>query len=241
MKKHLLILLLLTLLLANCNGQSLTEMLNGTATPTATATSTPSPIPTSTHTPQPTATAVPVDFTIPDNFIEKPIPEIGLTIAMPDDWFYLYEKQQNTSAFFVSKEDIEEYGRFSTGLSVNILSDIEDPAVIINNYIDGILMADTTKEIYTEENSYLDNSEKILFRACVILAELEISPNDPNPSPEKKIIYMGIADPYQKIGYLIIFESPSSEWNDAWLNNGVYITQSVISSIDSNFLSLNNN
>ena len=239
MRKHLLILLLLSLLLSNCNGQTISEVLNGTAT--ASATSTQTPLPTSTHTPQPTTTPVITEISIPDGFIEKDIAQLGLSVWMPENWFYHYEEQGNTSAIFVTKESIEEYGRFSTGLSVNILSEIDEPAVIVNNFIDSILMAETTKNIISQDNRYLGDNEDVLFRACYIAAEIEIDPNDPNPSREKTIIYMAIADTDHKKVYLVFFESPSSEWQDAWLNDGVYITQSIIESIDNNLLLLSNN
>ena len=241
MRKRLLILFLLTGLLANCNGQSITEVLNGTATPTITTTSTLTPLPTSTHPPLPQLTATPNVFHIPDGFIEKTIPEVGLSIGMPDNWFYYYEEQDNTSGVFVTKESIEEYGRFSTGLSANFISAIDEPEVFVNNFIDSILIADTTKDLFSQDNRYLGDSEDILFRACYISAEIEIDPKDPNPSKDKTIIYMAIADPDHHSVYIVFFEAPSSEWKDAWLNYGVYMTQSIIDSIDNNLLSFTSN
>ena len=198
-------------------------------------------MPTSTYTPQPTATATTVQMSVPDGFIQKTIPELGLSVLQPENWYYRYEEQGNTSAIFVTKENIEEYGRFSTGLSVNIISEIDQPTVIVNNFIDSILMAETTKEVFSQDNRYLGDGEEILFRACYITAEIEIDPNDPNPSKEKTIIYMAIADPEHKSVYILFFESPSSEWEDAWLNYGVYISQSIIESIDDNLLTLTSN
>lgn len=56
----------------------------------------------------------------PAGFTWQEIPELKAALLKPNGWFFKREKQKDTLAYFITKEDIDKNGQFQTGLSVNV-------------------------------------------------------------------------------------------------------------------------
>jgi hypothetical protein len=128
--KHILKIIFLSLFVSGCSGMQLFQ-----PTPTAT------PLPTFTVTIAPTNTPVPESTVasssdlaaeylslvpqIPSGFEWKILPDKNLAVVIPDGWFFKEEThaELNLDGVYVTKENIDETGRFSTGLSVLIFKD----------------------------------------------------------------------------------------------------------------------
>ncbi|MBI5298604.1 MAG: hypothetical protein HY869_24275 [Chloroflexi bacterium] len=141
--KRICVSILITLILSSCSAlpflqptPTLTPTPTHTPTPTSPPTNTPTSTPTRTatptltRTPRPTATQDVSGYlsllpSIPPGFQWIILPDEGLAFLQPDGWFYKQEFHPELSldGFFVSKENIDVTGRFSTGMTIYVYKD----------------------------------------------------------------------------------------------------------------------
>ena len=57
----------------------------------------------------------------PSGFAWKPIESVKAAFLMPEGWHFKEESSANTTAFFISEENIDTSGAFQTGLTVNVI------------------------------------------------------------------------------------------------------------------------
>jgi hypothetical protein len=214
----------LTLLFVSCNslaGDISTSTPKLTETPIPLPSFTPSPIPaiTSTYTP-----TLPLNLpTIPNGFTWKIVEETQIGFPIPDGWFYKEEKQGNTYAYFATKENIDGGKIFSTGLTINIVKDENiNAAEEAERYINGIANSPTTKKIIG--NWHYSQADIVSFQ-IEVEAEFPQAPNN-DPNRNKTIHYTTAAKTDTNTLYLIIFESPTSIWNEE-KEKGKYMIQLV--------------
>ncbi|MGB8130118.1 MAG: hypothetical protein WCG81_10025 [Candidatus Angelobacter sp.] len=140
--------------------------------------------------------------TPPAGFTWQEIPELKTALLKPDGWFYKREEQKGTLAYFISKENIDKDGRFQTGLTVNVFHLKKDSAVERGKGI--IQQLATTKNVKTLATDFG------LFQEFFCLVK------DTDPSGTTVIFTLAVANPKTNTLYLLIFESPESEWEAAW-------------------------
>ncbi len=224
--KSIYVLLLVTfLVLLACSGLSTLEP---TSTPVPTSTQVPTPIPT-VVTSTPVSALLTDAANVPDGFAVQEIAGFPLSVLVPEGWYFLQEELDGVDAFFVTKESIETFGRFTTGLTVNIVQqDIQrfDVDASASGYIDAQASAETTTRIVTSEKLQSDDGSLHLY-FLMIEASLPVDPKDPVAAPEKTLVYQAIADTNTGLIYLMIFESPRETWDEEFKNNGSQLIFSV--------------
>jgi hypothetical protein len=176
-------------------------------------------------------TAAQQPTTIPEGFEQKYISDLNINVLVPTGWFYKWVPQSDTKAFFITKEDIDVTGRFSTGLTVNIEYDVENVDETAWSFITTVANQSITKKVLGEGIKSSNKTNTMILYGVTVEAELPVSNNDPNPNPEKTLSYFSIADIQTNTLYLMIFESPRNEWDSEWNQFGVEVTFSVINAI----------
>lgn len=176
-----------------------------TLTPAATKTKTP------TSTPAPTATPdLPV---APTGFEWKFVPESSLAFLMPEGWHFKAEKHETTYAYFATKENIDEVGQFSTGMTINVVNDKSIDAVeYAKGIIENLAKSATTKKIIGQWEYEQDP---------VVSYQLHIEAEYPNiksddPNHKKTLYYTTIAHRDTNTLYIVMFESPIKLWDVEW-------------------------
>lgn len=208
-----------------CSGLSSVQP---TATPQPTSTPIPTPVP-PVNTGTPVSTLLTDAANVPDGFSVQKINGYPLSVLVPDDWYFLQEEKQGVDAFFVTKESIETFGRFTTGLTVNIVQqDIQsiDVDASASAYVDAQASAETTTKIVVSDKVQSDDGSLHLY-ILIIEATLPVNPNDPIPAPDKTLLYQAIADLKTGLIYLMIFESPRETWDEEFKNNGSKLIYSM--------------
>ena len=128
--KNLIITVISLFLLSSCstsqNQPTQAITLTPTAKPTMTNTPKPSPTPTLTPTTDPILEYLHRLPRQPDGFEWRYVPEVNMAVFIPDGWFFKYEYRDDLDfdTLYVTKENIDEAGMFSTGLSVFVFSNI---------------------------------------------------------------------------------------------------------------------
>jgi hypothetical protein len=140
--------------------------------------------------------------TPPAGFTWQEIPELKAAFLKPDGWFYKREEQKDTLAYFITKENIDKGGRFQTGLTVNVFHLKKDSAVERGQSI--IQQFATAKNV----NTFATDVGPFQEFACLA--------KDTKSSGTIVIYAQAVANPKTNTLYLIIFESPESDWDAAW-------------------------
>lgn len=166
----------------------------------------------------------------PAGFEWADLPDLKYAILVPDGWFVKRVFQGDTEAIFVTEEDIEVSGRYSTGMGINIIQNVNNVDGAAQSFIQNIASLETTTKIL---DSIQMSSETNVVRmyAIVIEAELPINPNDPVPTPFKTLTYHAFADTETNTLITMIFESPSDQWESEWNERGVTISLAFIDSV----------
>lgn len=219
-----------TVFLLSCSGVSSVQ-----PTPTST------PLPTSTATIEPTKTSIPsptITSTpdlvgeylslvpeIPPGFEWKIIPEKDLAVVIPNGWFFKEETRAELGldGVFVTKENIDEVGRFSTGLSVLIFRDFQDneeaeqfaQEMLVNH-----ANLETTQEILKAWD-YQSGSSTIhhLRIRAEYPYETEINKN--------KIVHFSASVANNSL-YWAVFESPEGLWEETLEDYGIVLDYIVV-------------
>jgi hypothetical protein len=157
---------------------------------------------------------------IPEGFSWKVIPQRGLAVLLPDGWFYKEEPQDDLKydGVYVSKENIDETGRFSTGLSVFVFYGFNNKTET-EEYARSLVAQqknlETTKEIIKEWD-YTTNTYTVhhLRIKAEYPYEDEINQN--------KIVQYSVMFTNDSV-YWIVFESPASQWDQTIANYGILL------------------
>lgn len=242
MKHRYFLFLLLPLLLAQVGCQAIAQ-LSPTATPlptntplptaTAVPTQTPSPEPTATFTPLPTATSVPATSTVAASGAtgqNQPVAKLDLTVRMPEGWFYKEQEVANTIAFFVTKEDIAVHDRFSTGLTVNVVTNLPDALEQSIQLGQGLADLETQVQLF-DAQSWTTPNEVMVQHHIDMLVDVPVDARDPVKAPIKHLRYDVIADLENDIMYLILFETPEATWAEEWDLHGKAIIEDLLMQI----------
>ena len=220
--KHPWMTFLLPIVLIACSGISLFRPYP-TATPTATTFPSNTPKPKVTSTPDYVAEYLPLLPEIPAGFSWRIVPELKLAVLIPDGWFF---KQEISSvagiigAVYVSQENIDELGRFSTGQTVFVYQP-DSPEAFAANVLTGLENADTTTKVIKSWDYQADTY-------VVHHLRVEASfPDEANPDNRKKTVQYSTLVKGEWV-YLIVVESPTSIWEQVSTDYGILLDYVVI-------------
>jgi hypothetical protein len=146
--------------------------------------------------------------TPPAGFTWQEIPELKTALLKPDGWFYKREQQKGTLAYFITKENIDNNGRFQTGLTVNVFHLKKDSAVERGK--------DRIEELAAANhvNMFAQNVGPFRKFGCLT--------RHTDSSGTLQMVTLAVANSQTNTLYLLIFESPQQDWDAAW-ERGKYI------------------
>jgi hypothetical protein len=224
-------LVILMLVISACAVRPVTH-LSTTATLTmATQTSSPEPI---VLLPSPTTTLrINAPSPAPAGFEWADLADFNYLMLVPHGWFVKQVFQGNTEAIFITREDIEVTGRYSTGLGINIIQNVDNVDNAAQSFIQNIANQKTTTKIL-DSAQMTSKTKTIKMYVIVIEAELPVNPNDPVPTPYKTLAYHAIADTETNTIFTMIFESPRNQWESEWNEHGAPLSLPFIDSVFSN-------
>jgi hypothetical protein len=128
------------------------------------------------------------------------VPEVKAAVLVPVGWQFKVDKRGETVGYFVTRENVDETGKFETGLTVNVMRrpgahDSEDYATV---FLDGFAAGKTllgTWEIH---------QGPFVGRGCRV-------------EDEGSVLHtLAFANSKTNTFYLAIFEAPKAAWGDAW-------------------------
>ena len=140
----------------------------------------------------------------PQGFTWQQLREIKASVLKPDGWYFKSESQQQTQAYFISKEDIDKNGAFTTGLTINALPKLKEgqAAEQAKQFIDRAA-ASKDAERWTNEKGQFQQfgcQFRNTDRSGLLIVVRSIA----------------IANRKTNRLYLVIFESPAADWENAW-------------------------
>lgn len=132
--------------------------------------------------------------------------DANVSVLVPDGWFVKEEASGGTAALFVTKQDIDDTGRFDTGLSLNAIGGMRDKA-------------GTEASDYAQ--AFLDAIEA---KHTVILRRFSTRQGDARTfgvrvrNDESGIVvhYVLVANDAEDTLHLFFFEAPTAAWDAAW-------------------------
>jgi len=228
--KHLLKIIVLSLLVSGCSSTQLFQpTLTATPLPTFTATIAPTntTVSTSAVAPTPDLAAEYLSLVpqIPSGFEWKILADKNLAVVIPDGWFFKEETRAelNLDGVYVTKENIDEVGRFSTGLSVLIFKDFasNDEA---EQFAQDLLVKHANLETTKEVLKAWDHESGIS-----VIHHLRIRAEFPNETEvnKNKIIHYSASIANNSV-YWAVFESPESLWEETINNYGLVLDYIVV-------------
>ena len=200
-------------------------------TPSPTLTTTPVPSATSSPVPSITSTLslesqyLPLLPEKPSGFEWKFVDDVRMAVLIPDGWFFKEEKRflPIYEGFYVTKENLGETGRFSTGFTVFMFGDfrsLEEADQYAMNLQTTHINLETTKNVINAWDTKTD---------LTTIHHLRIEGEFPYETDENKnkIIHYGTFA-YEDRAYLWIIESPASKWEEEFNNFlGIIFDRSV--------------
>lgn len=134
-------------------------------------------------------------------------PEIKGAFLLPDGWYFKSEKQGDTLGFFLTKEKIEKDGEFITGMTVNVIPNIPSKK--------SVSPFDFALQIRESARQFLEFSkewEKEMgpFKSVGFVYSKE------DAAGSFTVHNLLIANNQTGTLYLVMFEAPTSEWQQVW-------------------------
>jgi hypothetical protein len=145
-------------------------------------------------------------------------------LLQPDGWFFKEVHPKDTDAYFLTKEDIDKDGKFSTGLSLNVLYHIDKKTGIPpSKYAQTLIKNMPKKDAREVVRSSEDKAGPFIRLMCLV--------RDKHPEEGNTFIhYLFIANDQTGTLWMYSFESPEKEWNDAWETGDVMLNFVVVES-----------
>lgn len=140
---------------------------------------------------------------------------------MPNNWFLKIENTESAYGIIISKEEIKNNKNFSTGLTVNVISNISKKSNLkateyskkfIVNFLE--LIKQYNGKLYKKPKVYQNGD----FTIYQIVSKDDIA----------VMYHMLLANNKKDILYIILFEAPRQEWNKNWEIGKIIIDNMII-------------
>ena len=145
----------------------------------------------------------------PAGFAWKNVASIKAAFLLPDGWFFKEELRKDVRGIFLSKENIDQRGKFDTGLTVNVFKNKKDAPARARQYIAEQAQAGDVVNLWEQENGALK----------LYGARLHIT-HDPPAFTEH---VLAIGNSKTDTLYILMFESPDTTWDEAWKKGEVML------------------
>lgn len=158
----------------------------------------------------------------PAGFTWVSMPEARAVFLKPDEWYEINKGTKDAITYAISKEQITESEQFETGLTMIAAKDIA-AKVKMSPYRYALeLVLAIGKD---SDNSVIKQSSKKQGPFDSLFIQYENSPNVLKPIIVHK---MFIANEKTGSLYIVIFEAPKDEWDDAWKVGEVMLNKYLI-------------
>ena len=140
----------------------------------------------------------------PSGFAWREVPEIKAAFLVPNGWQFRRHTQGGTLALFVTPEGFDKDGRFSTGLTVNVMRNAKPgtAAEYADAFIARLAANKRTAEVWARQfgpfKGYGCRYKTTTDRDTSMVHTLMV------------------ANPKTGTLYLFVFEAPTANWNTAW-------------------------
>jgi len=150
-----------------------------------------------------------VEFNIPpppEGYEWQYCEEVNGRFLKPKGWFFRKDILNGTKAYFISKEEIIGEGKFSTGLSINVITEIQKrsgftPSLYAANFLKQAMKAKAVEKVWSEDFGPF--------------AATGFSHPDSKADHQFYMSYLLAANEKSGTLYLMYFEAPQSEWEEA--------------------------
>jgi hypothetical protein len=131
-----------------------------------------------------------------------------MKVEIPSGWFVRVEERNGTKAVFVTKEDISVQKQYTTGLSVNMMTNVPQRT---SKKPSEYALALITQMTQKYENRRIEQSSSGPLKSSSSFLRSK------GPDGQVTVQYT-IASGNDRTGtvFVVIFESPEAEWNEAW-------------------------
>lgn len=141
----------------------------------------------------------------PEGYTWQSVSSMDAYFLLPKNWFTKEEESNGTKAYFITKENIETNGRFKTGMSINCIPNMSKKINIsVDKY--ACTFIDVLADKYTLIKKFKTDIGPFTRYAC------EIKGN--NNGEEIHMYQLCVANNRTGTLYIIVAESPESEWNE---------------------------
>lgn len=152
----------------------------------------------------------------PEGFQWMYLPESAIAVLAPDQWHFLSEQSESSRGYFISLENISTEGSFKTGLTVNVQRDKSRNALQVAGGLPATIL-ELAGIVTPVEVSNRTDGDKTFY-------EFEYQ----TAGSQAVIVHNLIAaNQATNTLYVITFESPSEQWEEAWKTGQVMIEHLV--------------
>jgi hypothetical protein len=139
----------------------------------------------------------------PKGFAWRQVPAIKASFLVPDGWHFSEERRGKTLGLFITKDEIKAGGGFEIGVTINAFLDDPGAPAKVKKILDGMAAK------YSSKVSP-GSSEPFASLTCQF-----DSPRQGGKEPVRTFM-VAIANPKTRTAYLVLFESPVSQWSETW-------------------------
>ncbi len=145
----------------------------------------------------------------PAGFSWKNVASIKAAFLLPDKWFFKEELRKDVRGIFLSKENIDQSGKFDTGLTINVFKNKKDAPARARQYIAEQAEGGDVVNLWEAENGVLK----------LYGVRLHVT-RDPPAFTEH---VLAIGNEKTDTLYILMFESPDATWDEAWKKGEVML------------------
>lgn len=153
----------------------------------------------------------------PEGFVWSYLSESHLAVLLPGDWHFKNEQTETIKAYYISLEDIDDEGSFKTGMTITVVNDKSITAVQnARNF---------SANIYSQNN--VTKTGEVTERTEGDLTIYELQYDADYSSYQGTNYNLVAANKETNTLYVITFESPKDNWDEAWKIGQVMIEQII--------------
>ncbi len=148
----------------------------------------------------------------PEGFTWQEVPELKTAVLKPTGWFYKHEVTHGHPAYYITKESLDNNQEFRTGLTVFVYYKKKWAAEYAQKVIDKYATRAHAEKWAKDVGS---------------LKEFGVQAKHAFADGNEEDRTLMVANPKTNTVYLIVFESPESDWDAAW-KMGATVVDSLV-------------